>query len=177
MSEVSVVLALIKLMGFAGLGFVWISQTRINTANYYLAAVNMESFAETAFRLHLPRVVWACVTGVVVYALMMADVFAYILQALAWQGIFVVAWVAVAMTHILTEGRSGADEDRLHSSLAETRGVNAAGLGAWLAGAGAGLVLHVAGGAAASFSAPLTFVVAVAGYALFAGRMRAPAAA
>jgi purine-cytosine permease-like protein len=33
-SEVSVVFALIKLMGFAGLAFVWISQTRINTANY-----------------------------------------------------------------------------------------------------------------------------------------------
>ncbi|MFC5737147.1 purine-cytosine permease family protein [Sinirhodobacter huangdaonensis] len=163
-SEVSVVLALIKLMGLAGLGFVWISQTRINTANYYLAAVNMESFAETAFRLHLPRVIWACVTGVVVYALMMADVFAYILQALAWQGIFVVAWVAVAMTHILTEGRGGANEDRLHSSLAETPNVNRAGMTAWLLSAGTGLVLHVLGGAWAAVSAPATFLVAAVAY-------------
>ena len=54
-SEVSVVLALIQLMGLAGLAFVWISQTRINTANYYLAAVNMESFAQTVFRVNCPR--------------------------------------------------------------------------------------------------------------------------
>ena len=39
----------------------------------------------------------------IVYALMMADVFAYLLQALAYQGIFVVAWVAVAVAHILSD--------------------------------------------------------------------------
>ncbi|MBD3738881.1 allantoin permease [Thioclava marina] len=171
-TEVSVVLALIKLMGLAGLVFVWISQTRINTANYYLAAVNMESFAETTFRLHLPRFLWACVVGVAVYLLMMADVFAYILQALAWQGIFVVAWVAVALTHILSEGKNDASYDGAHSGLAETPNVNGAGMGAWLLGAGIGLVLHVLGGSLASFSAPATFVVAAVTYRILCPRFR-----
>ncbi len=166
-SEVTVVFALIKLMGFAGLAFVWISQTRINTANFYLAAVNMESFATTAFRLRLPRFIWACVVGTVVYGLMLANVFSYILQALAYQGIFVVAWVALALTHILTEGNSGANEDRLHSSLSETPAVNLGGLGAWFLASAVGLVLHFLGGTAASFSAPATFVVGIAAYALF----------
>jgi len=34
LSEVSVVMAILKLMGFWGLLFVWVTQTRINTANY-----------------------------------------------------------------------------------------------------------------------------------------------
>ena len=165
-SEVSVVFALVQLMGVAGLAFVWISQTRINTANYYLAAVNMESFAETAFRLHLPKWVWACVVGAIAYALMLADVFAYILQALAYQGIFVVAWVGIALVHIATDRGAGAGD----ADLADARAVNPAGLGAWLLASGAGLALHFAGGTAASLSAPATFLVAGAAYAALAGR-------
>ncbi|SNT74050.1 purine-cytosine permease family protein [Paracoccus seriniphilus] len=171
-TEVSVVFALIKLMGLAGLIFVWISQTRINTANYYLAAVNMESFAETAFRLRLPRFLWACVVGVVVYLLMLADVFAYILQALAWQGIFVVAWVSLALTHILTESSNGSSYDEACSSLSRTPNVNSAGMGAWFLAAGTGLVLHVFGGSLASFSAPATFIVAAFAYHVLRARMR-----
>ncbi|MDM7256079.1 MAG: allantoin permease, partial [Paracoccus sp. (in: a-proteobacteria)] len=169
-SEVSVVFALVQLMGLAGLAFVWISQTRINTANYYLAAVNMESFARTVFRLRFPKWVWACVVGAITYVLMLADVFSYILQALAYQGIFVVAWVAIALVHIVTEGRAGVDHDRLHYRLSQTPAVNPAGLGAWLLAAGVGLALHFMGGAAASFSAPATFVTAAAAYALMARR-------
>lgn len=158
-TEVSVVLALIKLMGLAGLGFVWISQTRINTANYYLAAVNMESFAD-AFGLKLPKLVWAIVVGAVVYALMLADVFAYILQALAYQGIFVVAWVAIALTHIRSrtyEQIVGA-EPLYHRS--QVPAVNAGGLAAWLIGSAVGLILHFSGDMMATWSAPVTFLSA-----------------
>lgn len=169
-TEVSVVLALIQLMGLAGLGFVWISQTRINTANYYLAAVNMESFAQTVFRLKLPKVFWACVVGAICYVLMLADVFAYILQALAYQGIFVVAWVGIALVHILTEGKAGAAQDRVSFRLRDTRAVNPAGLGAWLLGAASGLALHFADGGMATFSAPVTFVTAAAAYAVLKHR-------
>lgn len=176
-TEVSVVLALIKLMGFAGLAFVWISQTRINTANYYLAAVNMESFAQTAFGLRLPKVVWACVVGAITYVLMMADVFSYILQALAYQGIFVVAWVAIALVHIMTEGRAGLEHDRVSFGLSNTRAVNPAGLGAWLVASVIGLGLHFAGGGLATFSAPATFVAAAACYALLKSRAETGAAA
>lgn len=157
-TELSIVFALIQLMGFAGLLFVWISQTRINTANYYLAAVNMESFAETVFRLKLPKIVWACAVGAISYVLMLADVFAYILQALAYQGIFVVAWVAIALAHIMKVDRSGSDAANV--SLDHVAAVNPTGLGAWLFAAFVGLVLHFAGGTVAAFSAPATFVAA-----------------
>lgn len=176
-SEVSVVLALIQLMGLAGLAFVWISQTRINTANYYLAAVNMKSFAQTVFRVKLPKVFWACVVGVICYVLMLADVFAYILQALAYQGIFVVAWVGLALVHILTEGAEGAAHDRVSFRLRDTRAVNPTGLTAWLVAAAAGLALHFAGGSLATFSAPVTFVVAAAVYAALGRRAAQPARA
>ena len=161
-TEVSVVFALIQLMGFAGLLFVWISQTRINTANYYLAAVNMESFAETVFRLKLPKIVWACVVGAITYVLMLADVFAYILQALAYQGIFVVAWVAIALAHILKS--AGSDSETGQDTLNHAAAVNPAGLVAWLFAAFVGLVLHFAGATAAAFSAPATFAVAAIAY-------------
>lgn len=65
-SEVSVVLALLKLMGFAGLAFVWVSQTRINTANFYLATINMQSFFERVTGLHVPKMVWGVVVGAIV---------------------------------------------------------------------------------------------------------------
>ena len=163
-------------MGLGGLVFVWVSQTRINTANYYLAAVNMESFAQTAFRLRAPKILWAVVVGVITYGLMMSDVFAYILQALAYQGIFVVAWVAIAVVHILSEGKSGADFDRQHVRLSETPAVNMVGLGAWFLGAAAGLALHFAQGSLATYSAPATFIVAAVAY-LVLSRGRNSAAA
>jgi purine-cytosine permease-like protein len=161
-SEVSVVFALLKLLGFGGLVFVAVTQTRINTANYYLAAVNLENFADTVFRLKLPKILWACVVGIITYVLMRANVFAYILQALQYQGIFVVAWVAVALAHILTE--SSTERDLSAWKLAQVPAINPVGLGAWLLGAMAGVVLHFMPGIAASFSAPMTFVVASVAY-------------
>ena len=159
LSEVSVVLALLKLMGVWGLLFVWVTQSRINTANYYLATVNMQAFFLKVAGVRAPKFVWALVVGAVVYALMMADIFSRILQALAYQGIFVVAWVGVALAHILS-GRYG----QLVGNDVECRDAhvptfNPGGLTAWFAGAFTGLALNQATGFAASLSAPATFVV------------------
>ena len=49
LNEVSAVKAIIVMMGFFGLVFVWVTQTRINTANYYLAAVNLEIIGAADF--------------------------------------------------------------------------------------------------------------------------------
>lgn len=159
LSEVSVVLALLKLMGIAGLLFVWVTQSRINTANYYLAAINMQAFFQKVAGLRAPKFVWALVVGAVVYALMMADVFSRILQALAWQGIFVVAWVGVALAHI----RSTRYDELLGGAIecrdSHVPSFNPGGLTAWFAGAFAGFVLMNAPGFAQSLSAPATFVV------------------
>jgi purine-cytosine permease-like protein len=156
LSEVSVVLALLQLMGIWGLVFVWVTQTRINTANFYLAAVNMESFFQLVAGLNLSRIVWAVVVGVIVYALMLADVFSYILQALAYQGIFVVAWVAIALGHILM---ARDDQPAEHRS-DRVPAFNPSGLIAWFAAAAVGIVLLEAGAATAELSAPATAIVA-----------------
>ncbi len=169
LSEVSVVLALLKLMGLWGLLFMWVTQSRINTANYYLATVNMQAFFLKAAGLRAPKFVWALVVGAVVYALMMADIFSRILQALAYQGIFVVAWVGVALAHILSARYGqlvGAD---VECRDAHVPTFNPGGLAAWFAGAFAGLALNQATGFAASLSAPATFVVSWAVYRALLG--------
>lgn len=167
LSEVSVVLALLKLMGLGGLFFVWVTQTRINTANYYLATINMQAFFGRVS--HWPKAVWAIIVGVLAYALMLFDVFAYLLQALAYQGIFVVAWVAVALVHML---------GREHSLPASAAAFNRMGLGAWFAGAISGLILMHLPGLFATLAAPASFVVSALAYGMMSsavGRQR-PAA-
>ena len=133
LSEVSVVLALLKLMGLGGLLFVWITQTRINTANYYLATINMQAFFARFSGMRWSKAVWAVAVGAVTYALMLLDLFSYLLQALAYQGIFVVSWVAVALVHILS-----GDDGTVSSGGAA---FNRAGLTGWFAGAICGLAL------------------------------------
>ncbi|PJM90185.1 purine-cytosine permease family protein [Achromobacter ruhlandii] len=157
LSEVSVVLALLKLMGLGGLFFVWVTQTRINTANYYLATINMQAFFARFGQARLSKAAWAVIVGAVSYALMLFDVFAYLLQALAYQGIFVVAWVAVALVHILAV-------DEAAPARGGGSAYNRRGLGAWFAGAAGGLVLMHLNGIAATFAAPASFVVAGAVY-------------
>ncbi|RNM24545.1 allantoin permease [Dickeya undicola] len=155
-SETAVVVNILNLLGFWGLLFVWVTQTRINTANYYLATVNMQVFFDRLLRLRYRKIVWACVVGAAVYVLMLADVFAYILQALAYQGVFVVAWVGVALAHIVSH--------RAQSTVATVRAFNPTGLGAWLLSVVAGVALMHGSAVMQSFSAPVTFAVALVLY-------------
>ncbi|WP_030421490.1 purine-cytosine permease family protein [Streptomyces sp. NRRL F-5065] len=100
-SETGVVDAVLQTLGFSGLLLIIVSQTRINSANYYLASSNLEAFGSLVFRLRWPRLTWVLVSGVVIYLFMLTDVLSYLLVALAWQGVFVAAWVAIALTHVL----------------------------------------------------------------------------
>ncbi|MGY2258860.1 purine-cytosine permease family protein [Pseudomonas sp. SDO55104_S430] len=161
LNEVSVVMAILQLMGLWGLLFVWATQTRINTANYYLATLNMQAFF-ARFGLRASYLVWAVAVGVIVYGLMLADVFAYLLKALAYQGIFVVAWVGVALAQIVY-GRYDA------GSLERVSAFNPVGLSAWFGATALGLALMFSAGGLSSFSAPATVVVA---FALQAGLAR-----
>lgn len=163
-SEVSVVLALLKLMGIWGLLFVWVSQTRINTANFYLAATNMHAFFQSVFRLDLPKFFWAIVVGAIVYFLMLTNVFSFILQALAYQGIFVVAWVAIAVTHVVSphyRDMFGTDIEYRNERMVA---FNPCGLIAWFVSAAIGIALLETGGTAATFSAPAAAVSAALVY-------------
>lgn len=160
LSEVSVVLAILKLMGIWGLLFVWVSQTRINTANFHLAADNMQAFFAHFGLGHVKRYVWAIVVGAVVYLLMLLNVFSFILQALAYQGIFVVAWVGIALAHIFSPKYDQMFDGEVHHDINKVVAFNPCGLIAWFAGAGLGIVILNYGSASLSlFSAPVTFVV------------------
>ncbi|WP_206999827.1 purine-cytosine permease family protein [Trinickia mobilis] len=166
LSEVSVVFALLKLMGLGGLLFVWVTQSRINTANYYLATINMQAFFEKIARIRAPKFAWAIVVGVVVYVLMLADVFSKLLQALAYQGIFVVAWVGVALAHIVSTRYEKLVGSEIECRDSHVPAFNPGGLIAWFAGAFAGLALNSMSGTIASFSAPVTFIVSCAAYGM-----------
>lgn len=164
LSEVSVVLSIVGLMGFAGVALIWVSQTRINTANYYLASTNLEAFFARVFKLNLHRTVWVVIAGALIYLMMLTDVLSWMLVALQWQGVFVVAWVGIALTHILLarDDRHGLPEFRPGRLRLLTPGVVV-----WLVAAGAGLVLLEVGGTFGStWSAPITLAVAVVGYAV-----------
>jgi hypothetical protein len=129
-SETGVAGGIVSMMGIIGLIVVFVSQTRINTANYYLGAANLKSFGERVFRLRIPNVAWILLSSLIIFLLMLLPIVKYILLALSWQGVLVTAWVAIAVTHILlTRGKS--DE---HGMIADSRYArfNNAGLIAWV---------------------------------------------
>jgi hypothetical protein len=129
-SETGVAGGIVSMMGIIGLIVVFVSQTRINTANYYLGAANLKSFGERVFRLRIPNVAWILISSLIIFLLMLLPIVKYILLALSWQGVLVTAWVAIAVTHILlTRGKS--DE---HGMIADSRYArfNNAGLIAWV---------------------------------------------
>lgn len=85
---------------------------------------------------------------------------------MASQGIFVVAWVAIALTHILSGVYERIVGDEIIADRARVPAFNAGGLTAWFGAAAIGLALHAMGGAAGSWSAPMTFIAAALIYSL-----------
>ncbi|WOF22932.1 permease [Microbacterium betulae] len=160
-SETGVVDAFLGTMGLFGLLVIFVSQTRINTANYYLASTNLDAFATRVFRLALPRWVWVVVAGVVAYLLMLTNVVSWLLKALAWQGVFVVAWVAIALVFIrATRGRDVVPEVRRELLPRFTLGALA-----WVVASATGILLtEFAATTAIGAAAPIvTFGIAAAG--------------
>ncbi|TDD34232.1 thiamine permease [Actinomadura sp. KC06] len=161
-SEVSVVYALVDLMGITGVILIWVSQTRINTANFYLASTNLGMIMTQVLRVRLPRTVWSVVTGVLVYLLMLTDVLSYLLTALAWQSVVIVAWVGIAVVHIITMGDDGHGLPEFRPG--RVRRVTP-GLAVWLLAATVGILLVETGGAAGTSWAPIvTLAISVMGY-------------
>lgn len=165
LSEVSVVLGIVGLMGFTGIAFVWVSQTRINTTNFYLAVSNLESFAARVTRVRPSRVLWGIVVGAIVYAIMLSNVFDYILVALRYQAVLAVTWTACALTYIVVARLSGVDPASAEWRPGRVPRFNAVGVGAWTAGTLTGVGL-LAFGAAESWTGtwalPISFLVSAA---------------
>jgi hypothetical protein len=163
-SETGVVDQLVAVLGVTALLFIWVTQTRINSANYYLATVNMQAFfAKLGLRGH--KWMWAVVVGIVALVMMRAtDVFNYLLLALNYQGIFVTAWVGVALTHVLSPRYGHLFGDRLYYHFHEVPRFNPAGLSAWFVAAGVGLAMTLSG-AGAAYAPLVTLALSVVGYA------------
>ncbi|MGH3273848.1 MAG: purine-cytosine permease family protein [Streptosporangiaceae bacterium] len=137
-TETGVAQAMIKALGFVGLLVIFVSQTRINTANYYLASTNLDALAARVFKLHLHRWVWVGVAGVIAYLFMLTNVLSYLLTALAWQGVFVTAWVAIALVYIaLSRKPAGTLPEVTESKLQPV----AAGAVVWLVASAIGIYL------------------------------------
>ncbi len=158
-NEAGVVSAILKALGIWGLLFVLVTQVRINTLNYYLASMHWQRLAKRYLRLDFSRLTWVLLTGVVVFGLMLTDVFGYLQRALMWQGVFIVSWVGIVMTHLILtrEDRENGPEfrpGRLPSV--------SAGLAAWLAASVIGIVIaeNKAAFPVASNLAPLITLVA-----------------
>jgi hypothetical protein len=144
-TETGVAGGLVSLMGLLGLLVVFVSQTRINTANYALGISNLREFGERAFKVKLPGIVWNLLGAGIIFLLMLLPVVQYILVALSWQGALVTGWVAIALTHIALDKReakpaeSGCRPDNAFPK------VNKAGVAAWCASAAVGIALIQSG--------------------------------
>jgi purine-cytosine permease-like protein len=160
-SEGGVAVALTQVMGIWAVLLVWISQTRINTANYFLASSNLETFGRSLLRVRLPRVVWVLVASTIMYMLMLTNVFSYLLQALNWQGVLVTGWVAIAVTHILIDRRQRVDPE--YAEADHIRIVSLPGVGAWVVSSVLGLALLEAGPVWASTWGPILTAVTASG--------------
>lgn len=175
LSEVSGVLGIVGLMGFAGVAFVWVSQTRINTTNFYLAVSNLESFAARVTRVRPSRVVWGTVVGAIVYAIMLSNVFDYILVALRYQAVLAVTWTACALTYIAVARWTGADPAAAEWRPGRVPRFNPVGVGAWAAGTLTGFGLLALGAAESwtgTWALPISFLVSAA--VLAAGSLARP---
>jgi len=166
-TETSVVdVCLAVLGGAAGLAWVFVSQTRINSANFYVSTVNLQAFLEEALRVRVPKVVCAALIGAAVWLLMRGtDVFSYMLAALRYQGIFLTAWVGIGLAYI-SHGWTNASALTRSPAVAPAAPPYAAsdyqwrGLVSWFGGVIAGLALTRVGGVVGTFSAPVTLLVA-----------------
>ncbi|MFD5555209.1 purine-cytosine permease family protein [Streptomyces sp. NPDC127068] len=164
---------IVALMGVWGLGVVWLTQSRINTANYYVASTNLEATVARLFHLRVPRVAALALASVVTYLIMLTDVLSYVLTALAWQGAFVVGWVGIMLTHLALH-RSG-DRDGLPEFRPGRVVTFAPGAVVWLVSSLTGiLVLEFTGTFGTTWSSPLTFVLSIGLYALALRVTRSP---
>lgn len=168
-SETAVIdVCLAVLGGPLGLLFIWVTQTRINTANFFLASSNLQAFIRDIIRFPIPRLACTLLVGVVVFAFTAAsDVLKYILIAVNYQAVILTAWVGVALAYITASANAAPDA----SAAVETRTFIPRGLASWFTGAAVGLAMMASGGLIASFSVPVTLTITFSLYRLL-GRSR-----
>ena len=114
--------------------------------------------------------VWAIVAGVIIYFMMLQDVFSFILEALAYQGTFVVGWVAIALVYIfMSRDQYGSDEVWKQKYL-NVENFKVPAIFSWLVSSIVGVVLLQ--GSYAVWSAPVTAVLAATLYVVLMSRSK-----
>lgn len=152
-SDAAVLDACLRLLGgVAGIIWVTVTQTRINSANFYVSTINLQAFLQEALHLRVSKVACAALVGVAAFLFMRSpDVLGSILTAANYLGILLIAWVGIAIAHVLGMRRCALPEEPCEFRWR--------GLIAWAVGVGAGVGVGMLGGAAASWAAPTTLVV------------------
>jgi len=174
LSEVGIVLSMVSMMGIWAVLFVWSGQTKINSANTYLASSNLESFFSRTFKIKLKRTWWVGIAGIAAFSMMQTDVLTYIARALGWQAVLITAWVgitcAVLLYRFLNREKFKHEKAEFEFRPGRVRYVSP-GMFAWFAAAVVGLYLFEAGGSwGVTWGAIVTFIVAFGlQYALVAG--------
>lgn len=141
LAEGELAASIVGVTGFLGLLWLIVTQTRINTANLYAASTGLQSVASRVLRIDASRSVWVVVAGVIGYLIMLTNVFSFIVDALQYQGIAVVSWVAMTVVHMLylwRRGTLGGAEFRP----GRVPGFNRLGLGVWVLTTTLGVVLR-----------------------------------
>ena len=138
-AEAGVVQAILAAMGIWGLLFIIVTQTRINSLNYYLSSTNFERLAVLLTRrVRLPRPVWILLVAAGAYLLMLTNVFSYIQTALTWQGDLLLTWGVITVMHFLLSRRDRVEGPEFRSSrLTPISGA----LAVWGVAAGIGIAL------------------------------------
>lgn len=163
-SETAVIEVILTVLGGPlGLLFIWVTQTRINTANFFLASSNLQAFIRDIVRVQAPRLLCTLLVGGVVFAFTAAsDVLKYILIAVNYQAVILTAWVGAALAYITSTAISPLDVP----DPTETRTFIPRGLISWFVGAAVGLTMMSSGPLIASFSTAATLAITFGLYRL-----------
>lgn len=163
-AEAGVVIAILGAAGLLGLIFIAVSQIRINSLNFYQASTNWDRIwtGLTGKRVH--RAIWILLIGTLVFLLMLTNVFSYLERALTWQGVFLVGWATVALTHyaLVRKDRHSGPEFRAGRLPKFTWG-----LLVWIISAGAGIAVAEIPGVPPIFSAIPALVTMVLAAVLY----------
>ena len=168
--ESALPVSIVNLTGVLGLALIAITQTRINTVNLYLASTNYESFFSRLFKIRLPRTFWVVFTVAVGYILMLTNVFSWVIDALAYQGIAIVAWVGVALAHVLYLRGHQLRLEGLEFRPGRVPAFNPGGIAAWVLATAFGVIAKIADTTTSQFwdtwGLPLVFLIAFGVYTL-----------
>jgi hypothetical protein len=158
-SETTIVDMSLRILGVSmGLAWVFVTQTRINSANYFLATLSLQALMDELLHFRVPKIVCAiCVGALVLTLTCVTDVFSYLLAALNYQSVFVAAWAGVALCYVLAR-------DRADQTASMDVSLQRAGLAAWIAGAVTGGGIMLFGAAYASLSVPFNLLASVMVY-------------